>query len=279
MTMPYGSVEEPDISYKMGETFPAHVVSSDIPLGSGGKSVGTEFGNWRTLLVNSSLGPQRLCSRSTRRRRLLIAVSQTITPGTQLGSAQATNTAAAPAAGGTVASIGAAALDAIQPNGGIWSVSWETQLIGAVADPADRNNMELTSPLNTVKAISLQNAVAGTATQSPVTIARNAGQGINVQAVGAATAGTTYGAQIIATPLTSLAQPVTDGVLVGSRDWANNSQAIVSPFTAGVAGGGFIQVGDALRWECQSELWVAFPPSNSNAVLVTVCDEQWASDN
>ena len=278
MTMPYGSVEEPDISYKMGETFPAHVVSSDIPLGKGGKSIGTEFGNWRTLLVNSTLGPQRLCSRSTRRRRLLIAVSQTITPGSQLGSAQATGVAAAPVANGTVATIGAATLDAIVPSGGTWLVSWETQLIGAVADPADRNNMYLSSPLGTIKAVSLQNAVVGTVSQSPVTIVRNAGQGINVQAVGPATAGTTYGAQIIATPQVAGAQAVTDGVLLGSRDWANNSQAVLSPFIAGVGGGGFVQVGDSLRWECQAELWVAFPPSNSGAVLVTVCDEQWASD-
>jgi hypothetical protein len=272
MTMPYGSVEEPDITYKMGETFPAHVVSSDLP---SEKSVGTEFGYWRTLLVNSTIGPQRLCSRSTRRKRLLIGVYPTIGGGLSGQSISVTNTAAAPGVNATIASIGAAALDAVYPGGGLWLINWSTELIGPVADPADRNNMYLSSPLNTVKAVSDQPAVAGTVIQPPYLLARNSGQGINVQAVGAATAGTTYGAEITAT---LQPQPITDGVLLGSRDWANNISAVVSPYVAGITSGGFVPVGQSFRWEVQSELWAAFPPSNSGSVLVTVCDEQYASD-
>jgi hypothetical protein len=272
MTMPYGSVEEPEISYKMGETFPAHVVSSDL---ESEKSVGTEFGYWRTLLVNSVLGPQRLCSRSPRRKRLLIGVFPTIGGGASGQSASATGTAAAPAANGTVASVSGAVLDGIYSGGGLWLVNWSTELIGAVADPADRNNMYLSSPLNTSKAVSDQPAVAGTVIQPPYLLARNPSQGINVQAVGAATAGTTYGAEITAT---LQPQSLTDGVLLGSRDFANNSAALVTPYVAGVTGGGFIPVGQSTRWECQAELWVAFPPSNTGAILVTVCDEQYASD-
>lgn len=272
MTMPYGAVEEPEVTYAMGETFPAHVVSSDLP---GEKSVGTEFGYWRTLLVSSALGPQRMCSRSTRRKRLLFGIFPTIGGGLSGQSASVTNTAAAPVVNGTVASLSAAVLDAIYPSGGLWLINWSTELIGAVADPTDRNNMYLSSPLNTVKATSDQPAVAGTVIQPPYLLARNPAQGINVQAVGAATAGTTYGAEITAT---LQPQSSTDGVLVGSRDFANNSAATVSPYLAGITSGGFIPVGHALRWECQAELWVAFPPSNSGSVLVTVCDEQYASD-
>jgi hypothetical protein len=149
--MPIGSVEEPQATYKMAESFPAHVVSSDMPLG--GKSIGTEHGNWRTLLFNATIGPQKLCNRSPRRKRLLLAVYAT-----------------------------------------------------------------------------------------------------------------------------TAAQNVLDGVLLGSRDWANNSAAIVSPYIAGVGAGGFIPIGQSLRWECQSELWAVFMPANTQPVLVTVCDEQYASD-
>lgn len=280
MTMPWGSTEEPTVGFEMPQAIPVHVASSDAKTG---KAIGTEFGSWRTFLISNQVGQdlatpgaRRLCARSSRRRRLLLAVYPTVVAPSG-ASAQVTNTAAAPAAGGTVASISAAGLDAIQPNGGLWLINWSTELIGPVADPADRNNMFLSSPLATVKATSIQAAVAGVQNQPPITISRNPGQGINVQAVGAATAATTYGATIIATPANT-GQASTDGVVVGSRDFIANSQAVVSPYIAGL-GAGFLPVGTSLRWECQAELWAAFPPSNANAVLVTVCDEMYASES
>lgn len=279
MTMPQGSVEEPDASYVDTRPFAVHVASSDA---KPEKSVGTEFGYWRTLLINNQVGQdtatpgaRRLCNRSERRRRLLIAVAPTINPSIGGQSVSVTNTAAAPGVNGTVASIGAAALDAIAPTGGTWVINWSTELIGPVADPTDRNNMYLSSPLNTVKETALQTAVAGTVPQAPYTLIRNAGQGINVQAVGAATAATTYGAQISATLQATAPQPVTDGVIVGNRDFISNSQQVISPFLGGL-GGGFIPVGQSLRWECQAELWAAFPPSNASPVLVTISDEVYA---
>jgi hypothetical protein len=73
-------------------------------------------------------------------------------------------------------------------------------------------------------------------------------------------------------------QSTLDGVIVGSRDFIQNSQqANLSPFIAGL-GAGFLGLNDNIRWECQQELWVAYPASNSGPVLVAVCDEQYASD-
>jgi hypothetical protein len=70
------------------------------------------------------------------------------------------------------------------------------------------------------------------------------------------------------------AQPVTDGVLVGSREEINSG----NPAAIGSMGG-YLQIGDSVRWECQGELWVAYPVSNTDPVYVTVCDEVYASDS
>lgn len=79
MTMPYGSAEEPDVILTEHPAVAVHVVSSDA---RPGKSIGTEFGHWRTVLVSSALGmfsvtpgAQRLVSRSLRRRRAILVVS------------------------------------------------------------------------------------------------------------------------------------------------------------------------------------------------------------
>lgn len=65
-----------------------------------------------------------------------------------------------------------------------------------------------------------------------------------------------------------------DGVIVGGRE------EIVSglPMTPGNLGG-YLQIGDNVRWESQQELWVAYPASNTAPVLVSVCDEVYASDS
>lgn len=76
--MPYGSAEEPEVEVIGMQSVPVHVVSSDA---KPGKSIGTEFGRWRTFLVSSALGAdsatpgaRRLLNRSLRRHRALISV-------------------------------------------------------------------------------------------------------------------------------------------------------------------------------------------------------------
>lgn len=71
-------------------------------------------------------------------------------------------------------------------------------------------------------------------------------------------------------------QPFIDGVIIGSRtdiEAALNASNVLlyNP-------GGYIRQGTSLRWESQQELWACYPSSNTNAVLVSVCDEQYASD-
>jgi hypothetical protein len=70
-----------------------------------------------------------------------------------------------------------------------------------------------------------------------------------------------------------VAQPTIDGIIVGSRDEINTGM----PAVPGQLGG-YLQIGDSVRWECQAELWVCYPATNTNPVYVTVCDEVFASD-
>jgi hypothetical protein len=68
-------------------------------------------------------------------------------------------------------------------------------------------------------------------------------------------------------------QPVIDGVIVGGREEiASGSPAIPGQL------GGYLQIGDSVRWECQQELWVCYPSTNTDPVYVTVCDEVYGSD-
>src|SRR5580700_6044837 len=138
MTMPYGSTEEPEVVLTEMQSVPVHVVSSDA---KPGKSIGAEFGRWRTILVSSAVGPQsitpgaqRLLNRSLRRHRAHIIVNATV-----------------------------------------------------------------------------------------------------------------------------LAQPTIDGVIVGSREEITSGQ----PAIPGQLGG-YLQIGDNVRWEVQSELWVCYPATNTD---------------
>lgn len=72
---------------------------------------------------------------------------------------------------------------------------------------------------------------------------------------------------------TVVAQPSIDGVIVGSRDEINSGM----PAVPGQLGG-YLQIGDSVRWEVQAELWACYPVTNVSPVYVTVCDEVYASD-
>jgi hypothetical protein len=72
---------------------------------------------------------------------------------------------------------------------------------------------------------------------------------------------------------TVVAQPSIDGVIVGNREEITGGMAAVPGQL-----GGYLQIGDNVRWEVQQELWVCYPATNTDAVYVTVCDEIYASD-
>lgn len=98
--MPWGSTEEPDVEKIELGTVPVHVVSSGA---KSEKSIGAEFGQWKTFLVANVIGndsavpgAQRILNRSLRRHRALIgvfatAVGQPVIDGVIVGSSGAIN--------------------------------------------------------------------------------------------------------------------------------------------------------------------------------------------
>ena len=107
-------------------------------------------------------------------------------------SANSQGTAPAPGAFGTVCSL--LALPA-----GTWTMGWQVEVTGAVAAGTDNDNMQLAGGGRTFSRAAYP-AVAGLYPQQPVTFVLPAPTTINLQSVGAATAGTTYGGSMIATP-------------------------------------------------------------------------------
>lgn len=73
--------------------------------------------------------------------------------------------------------------------------------------------------------------------------------------------------------LSVAAQPVTDGVIVGSRDFIHSGV----PMNPANINGGYLPLGTSLTYEAQQELWAAYPLTNTDSVYVTVCDEIYAS--
>jgi hypothetical protein len=69
-------------------------------------------------------------------------------------------------------------------------------------------------------------------------------------------------------------QSTQDGIIVGSSAFINSG----IPMTPGNLGGGYLQIGDNVPYESQQELWAAYPTTNVGPVLVSVCDEVYASD-
>jgi hypothetical protein len=75
-------------------------------------------------------------------------------------------------------------------------------------------------------------------------------------------------------------QTSTDGIFVVDRDTANNITGPAAPVISPVSfqNGGYLQINDNVRWECQQELWAIPIPGNSGTVYITVSDEIYASD-
>jgi hypothetical protein len=244
MTMPYGSTEEPDINIATVESVPVHVISSDA---KPGKSIAPEFGRWRTFLVTNAVGQdiavpgaRRIAARSLRRHRLLIKVN---------GSGQTINTTPTVTAVPAIATSGTAVQN---PNG----VPVNVTLAGFTATQVFVNGI-LVGASNGTYIVPAYGSISVTFT-----------------VVGATTTA--------AIPSTG-PQAFTDGVIVGGREeiaalLPGGNQAALNPLTT-YTPGGYLQIGDNVRWESQQELWVAYPSSNTAPVVLTVCDEQYASDS
>jgi hypothetical protein len=127
------------------------------------------------------------------------------------------STTLAPGAGVTVAQI-------LNVPAGLYVASWEVQLIGAAA-AADQDNFALFDGA-TQLSTSLNAGAAGQYPQTPVQFTNPASSTIAVKAIGAATAGVTYGAQI------SLAPVITGQSALELRD-GNSVLAEISAATAG----------------------------------------------
>lgn len=108
---------------------------------------------------------------------------------------QAEGTQAAPGAGVVIAQL--TGLPA-----GTYNINWSVELEGPVA-AADNNNMVLFTGAGNVQ-IALAPPAAGVYPQQPVEVTIPAGGTIGIKAIGAATAGTTYGAQFSISPTLEL---------------------------------------------------------------------------
>lgn len=123
--------------------------------------------------------------------------------GAPADTSQAYGSVAAPGAGATIATL--------TPGAGTWRVTVATHMIGALA-AGDANNMELSAPgFGPAVLISDNSSPSIPFENGPYTITLAAGQALTVTAIAAATAGTTYAAQIIAEPASLSAFELYDG--------------------------------------------------------------------
>ena len=113
--------------------------------------------------------------------------------GAETGSS-AEGSVVAPAAGATIVQL-------VNLPVGVYTISWQVELIGAAA-AADANNFQLLAGA-TVLAVSLNAGAAGLYVQVTVQFSLTSVQTVAVKAVGAGTAGVTYAAQVAVAPVTA----------------------------------------------------------------------------
>lgn len=288
MTMPWGSAEEPNDLLTEIPSQPVHVVSWGT---RPNRSVATEFGNWRTFLianvVNSNIsatpGAVRICNRNLRRRRARIVVNAStsatgtteVTPGNPAAGTDFTYTNDTGVPQLVQACRFTFTADAVVANRFL-SVQWKdssgtiiTQLSNGQAVVANTNTtVSLFQGYNA--AWSAANGSASGPLPSSLTIPPDGT--FVIHAVGD-DAGDQFSGIVI--ELSGATQSSADGVIIGNPQFINSGLAM----TPGNIGAGFLSIGDSESWECQQELWAAFPSTNVGPVLVSVCDEVYASDS
>jgi hypothetical protein len=271
MTMPQGSTEEPSVTLTGQPSIPVHVVSS---YAKPGKSIGTEFGRWRTFLVTSTVGndsatpgARRLLNRSLRRHRAHIIVNAALASSTPFGGVTQT-------AYGSITDPGAFDGFVFTPSltAGTYVLT-VTAFFSGTVEAADAANMEVTGSGITGMRIPVP-PVANVPVTVSQTVTLAAAAAVGVQSITAGSnAAVVYNANISAQPVASGGNSSLDGVIIGGREEIASGNAM----TPGQVGG-YLQIGDNIRWEVQQELWVAYPVTNSGPVFVSVCDEVYASD-
>jgi hypothetical protein len=205
------------------------------------------FGAWQTyslLGVAAETTQQvQLLPADTRRRKAWIAVNSAPVETTT----EFEGSAAAPAANGNVVLVSASSL----PPPGVYQVNWRVGLDGTVS-AADLNNFKLV--FGSLLLNGVNNPVVGDYPQPPVTITIPVGNvsTLSVKAIGAATVGSTYSAQITLTPLT-----VFNGFIsVGTLGQVQNGQ------------GGRIYAGQ--KWEIRAHSLLYFAGDGSTPLSVVV---------
>lgn len=238
MTMPWGSTEEPDEVLTSIPTQPVHVVSSDAPPR---KSVGAEHGYWRTFLIAN------------------VVNSQVSTPGAvRIASRNPRRKRL---------------LIRVNSGGNVTTASAALPGFPSIAT----SGTAIQNPNNFPVSVVLAGFTATQVFVNGILVGASNGTYI-VPAFGSLSVTfTVVGTTTASTIASTNPQSALDGALFGNRDFIQNSQQVLSPYLAG-SGGGFLPIGDNERWECQQELWAAYPPSNTAPVLVTTCDEVYASD-
>lgn len=136
--------------------------------------------------------------------------------GAETGSS-AEGSVVAPAAGATIVQLANLPV-------GVYTISWEVELLGAAA-AADANNFQLVAGA-TVLAVSLNAGAAGSYVQVTVQFQLNSVQTVAIKAVGAGTAGVTYAAQLAVAPVTA-GQAVLE---------LQDGNQVLGEITAGIAG-------------------------------------------
>lgn len=240
MTMPWGSTEEPDVVKEELASVPVHVVSTDA---KPGRSPAPEFGRWRTFLITSQVGQDLAVPGGRRLANRSLRRHRILITVSSSGPVTPAVTA--------VPSIATSGTAVQNPNGVPVSVT----LAGFTATQVFVNGI-LVGASNGTYTVPAYGSISVTFT----------------------VLGTTATAGIAA----SSPQPVTDGVIVGGREeiaalLPGGNQPAPNPLTTYTAGG-FLPIGSNLRYESQQELWVAYPSSNVAPVIVTTCDEVYASD-
>jgi hypothetical protein len=235
MTMPWGSTEEPEVTEIGQQSIPVHVVSSEA---RPSKSAATEVGRFRTLLISSAVNSQSITPGA---QRLINRNLRRHTCHILVNSAGPVVTTSAPS----------------QP-----------------AVPATGVAQQNVNAYPVSVAINANGATITNVSVNGVTVGTSAGTYI-VPAYGSISI-----AYSVAVPTwvwsgipTSGPQPITDGVILGSREEITSGM----PATPGTLAG-YMQIGDNLRYAVQQELWVAYPSTNAGPVYVTICDQLYSSD-
>jgi hypothetical protein len=240
------------------ETVTVHVASSNArPV----REAAPEYAdcmNWSIDTFVNMGKPLMIMQRRYRRKKARILVASLGGP-ILAGSDQSLEfegSAAAPAANGNVLNVGAGAVPA-----GTYSIQWRVGLDGTVS-AADLDNFKLT--INGLSALNSVNDPLVGDYQQPTIVATVTGLAAHsVKAIGAATAGSTYSAQIVFTPVIA----PTAALIFNSRQ---------EPLMQAVPVGYIVSAAPyELQWENQKPCYAVLQPGGTGPIAISVLDQAY----